>query len=271
MATTVDLRYYATHVAAIALMVLVPLALVLWANRRLGVSWRVIGIGALAFALSQLLTRIPAIQVIQYLLREPLAQSAWLMHAWLAFAALTAGLAEETARLIAFARPLKAARRFEDAVGFGLGHGGLESALLVGGLSIIGLINVVVLSNLDPASVGLAGDELAKLEAAQASIATLVWWHPLLGAYERLGAMVLHVFLTVLVLQRFVRGQRRWYWFAVALHAGANWAVLMVMQRHGAVAAELALTVVAALCLAGLVALRRSMASPGPPSGAAPA
>ncbi|MFY0579172.1 YhfC family glutamic-type intramembrane protease [Cystobacter fuscus] len=57
---------------------------------------------------------------------------------------------EETARLIAFKYPLKDFRRWRDAVGFGIGHGGLESAVLVGGMAIIGLINVVALSRLDP-------------------------------------------------------------------------------------------------------------------------
>jgi len=240
-----DARLIASFGFAIAFDVLLPVVLVLVARRRLGFAWKTVGIGALAFTLSQLLTRVPAVQVLQYLLRDVLEDSTPLFQLWLVVISLSAGLFEETARLIAFKYPLKAFRRWRDAVGFGLGHGGLESAVLVGGLAAIGLVNVVVLTRMDPSTLSLPPAQLEQILAAKAQVASLRWWEPLLGAYERVGAMVLHVGMSVLVLQRFLRGQRRWYWAAVGFHSLANLATVLVARSVGNVAAEGVLTVFA--------------------------
>lgn len=256
MSEGLDARLIASFCVAIALDVLLPVAGVLWARRRLGVDWKVIGVGALAFALSQLLTRAPLMQVVQYFLRDTLKASALAMHVWIAVSSITAGLFEETARLIAFKFPLKDFRRWKDAVGFGLGHGGLESALLIAGLATLGLINVIALSQMDLSTSPLKPEQLEQVRAAKEQIAALRWWEPLLGAYERLMALILHVALSVLVLQRFVRGQRRWYWLAVGFHALANETAVLVARGIGAVAAEGAMTLVALLALWIILRLR---------------
>lgn len=249
MPAGLDVRLIASFVVAIAFDVLMPVAVVLWARRRLGVAWKVIGIGALAFALSQMLIRVPAVQVIQYLLRDELKASAVLMNVWIVVLSITAGLFEETARLIAFKYPLKDRQTWKDALGFGVGHGGLESALLVGGLALIGLINVVVLSQMDVSKLPLQPEQLEQVRAAKAQIAALRWWEPLLGAYERVCAMLIHISMTVVVLQRFLRDQRRWYWFAVGFHALANLATVLMAREMGSVAGEGVTTVFALLGL----------------------
>jgi uncharacterized membrane protein YhfC len=253
-----DGRLLASFAVAIAFDVLMPVAVVLWARKRLGVAWRVIGIGALAFALSQLLTRVPATQVLQFLLRDELKASAVLMEVWIVVLSLTAGLFEETARLIAFQRPLRDFRTWRNAVGFGVGHGGIESALLVAGMAALGLVNVVLLSQLDVSTLKLTPEQVQEVVAAKTKIAALRWWEPLLGAYERVGAMLVHVAMTVVVLQRFLRGQRRWYWFAVAFHAASNWATVVSARAWGPVAGEGVLTVFAAVALWLTLRLRGS-------------
>lgn len=253
----VDARLVASFLAVIAWDVLMPVAAVLWARRRWDVPWKVVGTGALAFALSQLLTRVPAVQLAQYLLREPLKHSPALQNVWIAFLCLTAGLCEETARLVAFRSPLKDFRRWKDAVVFGLGHGGLESAVLVGGMAVVGLVNVVVLTRMDPSTLPLGPEQLEQVRAAQQQVAALRWWEPLLGAYERLGAMVFQVAMSVMVLQRFVRGQRRWYWLAVGCHTAFDAVAVGVSRAWGAVAAEGVVTVGALLCLVFLARERK--------------
>lgn len=256
MSGGLDARLIACFCVAIALDVLMPVAAVLWARRRLGVAWKVVGIGALAFALSQLFTRVPAVQLAQYLLRDTLKASPLAMNVWLVFLSLTAGLFEETARLIAFKYPLKDFRRWKDAVGFGLGHGGLESAVLIAGLAILALINVVVLSRLDPSTLPLTPEQLEHMRAAKAQMASLPWWSPLLGAYERAGALVVQVCLSVLVLQRFLRGQRRWYWLAVGFHTLVDEVTVAVARDVGNLAAEGVLTVLALFSLWLILRLR---------------
>jgi uncharacterized membrane protein YhfC len=257
-----DGRLIASFVVAIAFDILMPVAVVLWVRRRFGVTWKVIGIGALAFALSQMFTRVPAIQLIQYLLKDQLKASAVLMNVWIAVLSLTAGLFEETARLIAFKYPLKDQRTWRNAMGFGAGHGGLESAVLIGGLAIISLINVVVLTRMDITTLPLAPEQLEQVRAAKAQISAMRWWEPLVGAYERMGAMLVHIGMTVLVLQRFLRDQRRWYWIAMGLHALMNWAAVMVMTQVGPFAAEGVVTAFALLSLWIILRFRPAHAEP---------
>lgn len=249
MFSGVDNRLVASFLVAIAFDVLMPLGVVWWARKRLGVAWKVVLVGAAAFALSQIFTRVPAVQVAQYLLRDELKASAVLLNVWLVVLSLTAGLFEETARLLAFKYPLRDFRAWKDAVGFGVGHGGLESALLVGGLAAIGLVNVVVLTQMDVTTLKLPPESLEQVVAAKEKVAALRWWEPLLGAYERVCAMLVHIGMTVVVLQRFVRGERRWYWFAVGFHALSNQAAVMASRAWGAVAAEGVITVFALAAL----------------------
>ena len=268
MPAELDVRLIASFVVAIAFDVLMPVAVVLWARRRLGVAWKVIGIGALAFALSQLFTRLPATQVIQYLLRDELKASTLLMNVWIVVLSITAGLFEETARLIAFKHPLKEHRTWKDALGFGVGHGGFESAVLVGGLAAIGLVNVVALSKLDLSTLPLNPEQLEQVRAAKAQIAALRWWEPLPGAYERVCAMFIHVSMTVVVLQCFLRQQRRWFWLAVGFHTLANLLTVVTAQRAGPIAGEAVATVFALLGLGLILHFRpRQDASTSTPVG----
>ncbi|QSQ13294.1 YhfC family intramembrane metalloprotease [Myxococcus landrumensis] len=274
----VDAAVVAMSLVAAVFEVLMPLALALWARRRLGVAWKVVGWGALTFALSQLLTRLPMVQVLGLVLTPALKDSQVLETLWLLFLCLTAGLFEETARLWVFGRPLKDFRRWRDAVGLGVGHGGLESALLVAGMTVMGLFAMATLAHMDPATLSLPPDKLDAVVKAKQSFAELRWWSPLLGAYERVGALVAQIALSLLVLQRYVRGSLRWYWLAVAAHFVFNLAAVLVAKQWGAVASEGVVTGFALVGLAVILRLRREEAarqdsgqaqSPDVPSGVA--
>ena len=95
--------------------------------------------GALAFVVSQLLIRIPILQL-------ALPQFTWFsmlpLYPWVygLFLGVTAGLAEESARWIAVKCFLKEKRSFEHGLAFGLGHGGIEAMLLVGPNMIAGVV-----------------------------------------------------------------------------------------------------------------------------------
>lgn len=64
---------------------------------------------------------------------------------------LSAGICEETARLIGFAALKARARSWQAALTLGIGHDGTESAI-IGELELITFINMLVLRNADPAS-----------------------------------------------------------------------------------------------------------------------
>ena len=201
-----DPRLIASYITAIAFDVLMPVALVLFLRRRLAVGWRIFGIGALAFIVSQLLTRLPMVAGLQWLLHGKMEFPGGAVI-WVSFLSITAGLFEETARYICFNKPLRNEQNWRSAVALGAGHGGIESALFVGGLAAIGLLNAIVLSQLDPSTLpNLTPEALEQVTKAKETIAKLRWWEPLLGAWERVCAIALQIALSVIVLQRFIRG-----------------------------------------------------------------
>jgi uncharacterized membrane protein YhfC len=204
-----------------------PLVIAVVLARRLKVRWRFFWIGVLTFLFSQGITRVPAMLALQSwpafqeALKSPV--SFW---SFLAFAAVTAGLFEETGRWIAFRYAVAPQdRQWRNAVMFGTGHGGLES-FGIGCLVLVGLVNYFVL-NLLPAD--LLGAQQSQIEAAKAQFANLQGWEPLLGAWERLFTLPIHMAFSVMVLFAFLRGFR-WWWIAFLAHAVVDFAAVGTLQ-----------------------------------------
>ncbi|MBE0698538.1 MAG: YhfC family intramembrane metalloprotease, partial [Anaerolineaceae bacterium] len=105
------------------------------------------------------------------------------------------------------------------AVMFGLGHGGVEAILLVGVNSLASLALLLffpAVQNLFPAEInGLLAQQVVQLGGSPA-------WLPLLAAWERLWTLPVHVALSVVVLQVFLRSGTRWLWIAIVFHGMAN-------------------------------------------------
>ena len=161
-------------------------------------------------------------------------------------------------------------RTFDGAVMYGIGHGGLESALLVGGMAAAGMVNALVLPGLDPHSMGLPPDQVEQIVAAREQIASMPPWLPLLGAFERVFALCVQICCSVLVVQCFVRGGLRWLWIAVGYHFAVDLAAVfgaraltdILGETAGMVAVE---GVVAAFAAISLVIVFR-LAPEGPAS-----
>ena len=103
--------WVAAMIAALLFDILYPLALGLFARRRLGVSWRYFGYGALIFVLFQLISRVPITLAIQALIAQQLQASRAALIAWIAISALTAGLFEELGRYVGYRWLMKGERK----------------------------------------------------------------------------------------------------------------------------------------------------------------
>lgn len=222
-----------------ALMILLPLALGLALAHRTRAGWRLFAIGAVTFVASQLL-HIPF--------------NAWALNPWLdslgegglsggpsLFLAglalgLSAGIFEEGFRYLAYRYWAKEARSWESGLMLGAGHGGIE-AILLGSLALLGLVQVLVLQRVDLAEV-IPADQLELAQAQIQAYWAVPWYEALLGAVERVFALVTHLTLSLLVMQVFLRGQ--WYWLAAAIgwHTLVNAAAVIAVQRWGFLAAE---------------------------------
>lgn len=156
------------------------------------------GLGIAGFLVSQVLTRIPLLSLLQ---QTPSfivfsATSPWLYALMLA---ASAALFEETARFV-FLRPQRK-RGFDVrlAVAYGLGHGGLEAAL-------VGMSSVVLLTR-------------PEFGGADASAA----W----AGVERLGAMAFHVAMSITVYAAIMRRSALLFACALAAHTVCDLAAVL--------------------------------------------
>src|SRR5947209_19097666 len=75
--------WIAGMIVSIVFVIVYPLVLAILAHRRLGVSWRYFGFGALIFFLFQIISRVPAVQLIQGAITPQLVASKPMLLAWL--------------------------------------------------------------------------------------------------------------------------------------------------------------------------------------------
>ena len=248
-----------------AFEILLPLVAATVVSARLRVSWRYFGYGALVFFVFQIATRVPITQLLQVAVAPRLAVSPTALWLWLAFLALTAGLFEELGRYVGYRVLLRNnPKTWDGAVMYGLGHGGLESILLIGLGTVIA---VYALSSL--AANGLQSAQDAQQSAAAQQLAAVTSqpiWVWLLGGWERVCALTIQVALSVIVLQVFLRGTLMWLGFALLAHVAVDGVTVAVPQLFadnratGALVTEAVLTVFAAIALWVIVRLRRTPA-----------
>ena len=218
--------------ATVVFVVAYPLVLAVVAHRRLHVGWRYLAYGAIVFFVFQLATRVPAVQLIQSAIAEQLKASPALMWTWLVLLALTAGLFEEVGRYIGYRVFMRREdKTWSKAIMYGLGHGGLESIVLVGGLTLLGLINLWSvasggLSQLPEDQRALAAQQLQVLNSQPG-------WAALLSAWERLWTVPIQVAFSVIVLQVFRRGKLIWLLWAVLGHAFVDLVAVGLQQVLG--------------------------------------
>ncbi len=264
---------------AIAFAVLYPLILGFIAWKRLHVGWRYFGFGALVFFVFQVITRVPLVSVLGRVLAPQLQASRLFLFGWVFVLALTAALFEELGRYAGYRLLMRHEEKtWSKAVMYGLGHGGLESILLVGLLGLLTLVNLFILSSTALDMVPAA--QRAQVQQQLAAIAAQPAWQPLLGAWERLWAIPLHVALSVIVLQVFRRGSFTWLWLAIAAHTVVDFTSVALLQFLGPANLSSQLIVEGVVAVFGLVAIwiiwrlrdepTQAAATLAPPSQVAP-
>jgi len=208
--------------AAVLIEILAPVALAIWFAHRYHVRAAPFLFGVAIFTVFQLLTRVPAVQILGQAIAPSLLGRPALQVLYLAVLAFTAGLFESAGRWVGYRWLFRnrLAYSWENGVAYGIGHGGTESAVLIGLSQAVSFALVLALTLLpaDRLTALLPAELLGALNAAPAQLAGTPWYMMLLGAYERLATLAIHVALSLVVLRCFTRGASRWLWIAVALH-----------------------------------------------------
>lgn len=203
---------------SIALMVLLPIGLVIVLRRHFQVGLILFLAGSLTFAGSQAV-HIPLNNWLADIGVLPQGGLVDGLPLWrtAVVVGLTAGLCEELARAAGYAL-LRRARRFEDGVMMGLGHGGIESMVFGGTLTAATISSLSSLRDMDISSIELSAAQMAAV-SRQLELFTSSPWLALAPLIERLLAIGIQLVFSLLVLQAF---RRRNAWFlglAVLYHA----------------------------------------------------
>ena len=160
-----------------------------------------------------------------YILKHNPVTSAWLRtHAWgfVVYAAGAAALFEETGRFLAMRLFAKRTGDPGTAVAYGIGHGGVE-AILVGALAQMASLFMAVMLNFGRLDAMLAYSiPPAALVKLHASYAHLDFATALVGGMERVCALLIQIALSLLVWRAVSRKEARWFFLALAAHAGVD-------------------------------------------------
>jgi uncharacterized membrane protein YhfC len=237
-----------------------PLAVVLLYRRRTHARWQLFGYGALVFAAFQLFTWLPLSVYLDTIVgvRWPVGFPAFV---WLMASALLTSLVEESGRWCGyrFLFPRGPFRlTWQNGIMYGLGHGSLETILLIAGLTFINFLAYLVLTHLDLSLLirSMGAEASPALITQLKAIIDTSWEQPLIVALERILALAHQVSWSLLVMESQVLRQRRWFGFAVLYHASVAVIVPGLARLVGFPIAEGANIVLACLSLWIIIKLR---------------
>ena len=209
-----------TTIIAVLLMILLPVAVGILLRRRLLVPWWLFLVGAATFVGSQLY---------HFPLNDWLADLGWIgpvgreapdLLRTAVVLGLSAGVCESVARAIGYGLLLRfdQAKKRADALMIGLGHGGIEAMFFGGVLTAATVSSLWLLRDTDLATLNLLPEQLTAVQQQLAFFDSSPWII-FLAVGERLIAMTMHIFLSLLVWRAFYERQPLYFLIALLYHS----------------------------------------------------
>lgn len=223
----------------------IPVCLAVWLVRKHHARISTILIGSGTFIVFALVLESILHQLV---LKGPHGASILGNPLWYAlYGGLAAGVFEETGRFLSMkflmkkepAKPLS-------GIAYGVGHGGVEM-LIIFGITMINNLVISALINSGQADVLFAKvpeEAAAQLQTQLDQLQTLGAGTLLIGLWERISALILHLGLSLLVWVA-VRKGGKWLWLfpaAIALHALVDAGAVLLQKSAGMVMLELIVT-----------------------------
>ncbi len=159
-----------------------------------------------------------------------------------------AALFEETGRYIAMRRFMKNGLNRENALMYGVGHGGVEAIMLMGMVSINNLTTSVMINS------GGISAVMAQLDTATAQLTfeqlKALWQTPpymfYMGGLERVSALALQIGLSLFVFRAVKDGRKNCLILAYGIHFLVDFLTVLAAGLLPTLAVELALVVISA-------------------------
>ena len=223
----------------------VPICLTLYLVRKHHAKLSTILIGAGTFFVFALVLESILHQVV---LKGPHGEAIMGNTLWYAlYGGLAAGIFEETGRFLSMKFLMKKEPTAPlPGMAYGVGHGGAEM-LVIFGITMISNLVLSILINAGQADVLLStapAEASAQVQAQLETLQTTTAGAWLLGAWERISALILHLGLSLMVWVA-VRKGGKWLWLfpaAIALHALVDAGAVALHKSAGLVPLELIVT-----------------------------
>jgi len=199
-------------VFALLVTMVLPIAAGFWLKKRLGVSWRVMMYGALGYFLVQALITLIFSGFVTLVENGTLIMSVRVYAlAQLILSIFLSALLGVLVRWLGMKYLKEELDTLETTYGLGLGYGGIESLILVGFPLLTTFITMLSNIHIDPATTALDPEVVAQLE----QLWQIQPYIPLAGAVERVSLFIMHITVTILILQVFKRKKPIWLAAAV--------------------------------------------------------
>lgn len=148
------------------------------------------------------------------------------------YGGLAAALFEETGRFVAMKFFMKKDLNKQNALMYGIGHGGIEAIMLVGMTYISNLLSAVMInSGLLANSMALLDEETQITSFNQIKV---LWetpaWHFYMAGVERVAAIVLQIALSVLVYRAVKEKCGRFWLIAFLIHFAVDFITVVLVN-----------------------------------------
>lgn len=224
-----------------------PIALLIWAKRKLRAQMSAMGIGAAAFVLFALILEQMLHSIMLNATGSLLTENIWL---YALYGGLAAALFEETGRFVAMRHWMKKSLSKENAVMYGVGHGGVEAVLIVGITCINNLVSALMInSGQIEQTLSAIEDGEGKELAMQAynTLCTTPGYQFYLAGIERISAIVLQICLSYLVYRAVKYGEKKFFLTALGIHFLVDAATVLLANLVSLIVLEVVLLAVVAL------------------------
>jgi len=243
-------------VITILITIGLPIAIFLYFRKKYGAPAIPMVVGAAAFILFALILE----SIVHQLVLRPDAAGDIALRQqpvlYMLYGGFMAGLFEETARFIAFHIMKKKYNNFSTALAYGIGHGGIESVILAGITMISSFVLAITINTglIEASKSALSGAALEQLNTQIAALVTTSPYMFLVSAYERIGAISIHMALTVLVFYAVMRRDKWWLFpAAIVLHAIIDFPA--ALYQTGAISSIFVIEAGVGICAIALIAI----------------
>ena len=171
-------------VVSLGVQVALPLGAALLVRRRLGVRWLAFVYGAAVYAVFQLFTWLPLSVYIDIVVGRAITSESW-AFAWLLISILATSLVEEVGRYLGYRwlfRRGGLGYSWRNGVMYGLGHGAIETMLLIAGMTFVYMLAYLALAHVDPSALLVEQSAAPALVAELEAIRSTTWSQPLVVA-----------------------------------------------------------------------------------------